>query len=481
MTSFLLLSVGDSLLSGNSLRGRIAASFMYVLALICTVCLCKTYSRGGWLAFASSGMVYALIAPRRLPVLLLLSCGAAYIVCLLPIGLGRVSTILGASSDLSIGHRLTVWRGALAMINDHLLSGVPSHTFRTAFSAWYKPLNLKEEYFAALNDGLTIGAEWGILAFFSYYCIISSLICAATTLASRTSQPVLTGLIAGLVCQVIGGCFTYCFASPSVIILFSLFCFAILLFIVLTVVRRDLTLHDLRRATLFGCAVALLLTGFVLVAGSSFVNKRRTKVTWVTAGSDSTNPRGVKVEPVAGKKLGTVLYLLNEGETVVGCARGILRPLAQAGYETYCFDLHVGGIEGLTQSSKILEWIQRVPDVRTFHLLGVGVGGQMAILNACLPMATRSPVGVICVNAPIDSPFERLSPLDQIGSINCPLLLIYSNEMGVYSGDDAFRLLEGGRQGGKRISLKKVPEFTEDPLETGSLVATVLLSLSSGY
>ena len=109
--------------------GRSAALWFLIATLTVAIGMALlgiafTYSRGGWISFASGLVILGLSLNhgKRVPFL----CFACFLamVIVLPHGPRRACSILNVREDRSISNRLVVWKGAMAMATDHWCTGV---------------------------------------------------------------------------------------------------------------------------------------------------------------------------------------------------------------------------------------------------------------------------------------------------------------------------------------------------------------------
>ena len=135
------------------------------LALPVGYAFVHTFSRGGFVALATAGLLLLAASARHL------RADRKRLIPLLVIGLSlAASAILTGFSarmansvptrDASIGNRLLIWKTVPRMMVD-APGGWGSGHAGEAFSGWYQPLDRHERYRTLVNSHLTWLTEWG--------------------------------------------------------------------------------------------------------------------------------------------------------------------------------------------------------------------------------------------------------------------------------------------------------------------------------
>jgi hypothetical protein len=386
--------------------------------------LVLTYSRGGWVAFFAGLAFYWVTAkPKKIiPVSVLV--GFLCLLWLLPHGWQRMNSMTDVTEDRSILHRVMVWQGALTMAADHPLTGIGGDSFGNEFSAWYQPLTMNTRYLAALSNYLTLASERGFLALFIYLLLLGCPFAICFYLARKRQNALIISLLAVEVTYLISGLFTY---STSFWHVTGLFLFVYI--IVLGYLGYHLVKKNLTRKT--GCKILATTAGsvgaVVLVlyfTGLFFLMELPCRVSRLQISDDIP---AVMVVPQNIPVYGTIIHFHDKGGSVQEDGKSSLRPMAQAGFMIIGCDYRAGGIDGLRDAETVMRWAintfseQGVP----LYLTGFGVGGRMAILVSGNIEFRDKVKGVAAVNAAVEWPFPELSPLDQLGSLQAPVLLIY--------------------------------------------------------
>ncbi len=172
------------------LTSKETAKKLYFACFACMgMCLILTWSRGAWLGFLFSAVIFLLIWKRRS---IWLFIGGILAIPVLPIILPdsiiNRFTSIGSLADTSTSYRVNVWRGAMRMLEDYLFSGIG-----TGEAAWYE---LYPEYSLSgieaaphsHNLFIQIALENGIFALIVFLAILVMLIRISLTLFSRLSK-----------------------------------------------------------------------------------------------------------------------------------------------------------------------------------------------------------------------------------------------------------------------------------------------------
>lgn len=140
-------------------RGHFASA---IAALLGCACLILTWSRGAWLGLAVSFIFFALIASRNIFSALIIASPLASLLVF-----AKDTAIFDRFtnfSDSSTSYRLNIWRGALNMIRDDLVSGIGIG--EQAFASVYPAYSIGGAEIAYHSHSLylQLTAEMGIFA-----------------------------------------------------------------------------------------------------------------------------------------------------------------------------------------------------------------------------------------------------------------------------------------------------------------------------
>lgn len=347
--ALLLLGVGAWLFTYPAKLRRL---FRVVSLIICLggifamMLLSRTYSRGGWVAFGA-GWVLLMLLMRRQRVILG-SAGIIFVglIGLLPAGLQRAATVGAISDDLSISHRLLVWRGALEMIADHPLLGVGENHFGQFFQTYYQQPWHKDQYSTAINDYLTLAAERGFVPVMLTVGLGVCLTMASLLYMRRYKDVWLAPVIGTLLTLEISSVFSSLGFVPEVGCIYGCGFFILATY---CVVRLILERRNLRLATAVpvgkvwppalaaGCSTVGLGVALIVCAD------------WTRTASCVMSPGGSEklsssnwIEYVPGKTVpfkGTFLFLPASDGPLTAFGRQILRPFAEHGWRAVAMDL----------------------------------------------------------------------------------------------------------------------------------------------
>ena len=170
---FLLL--GLLFLSYQQKKDTLCLAILTLSVVFSTVLLIMTYSRGAMVGLFA-GMALFCFASRKKSLLMVPGL-IAIILLLIPGAFTRFLHIFNFS-DMAVVNRLILWQGGSAIGARYWLAGAPVPA-GGLFSAWYQPINMNTAYSSFVNDYLTIGAVYGLIALAVYLCVL--IFCAIST------------------------------------------------------------------------------------------------------------------------------------------------------------------------------------------------------------------------------------------------------------------------------------------------------------
>lgn len=184
------------------------AVFLGAMALM-VLCLIFTFSRGGWIAFALSIVVFGILKDRR--VLLLGILFGLVSVFFLPHSIIERLQSVGSLSDTSNAYRTFIWASTLNMIKDFWYSGVGLGV--NAFEKMYNAIYISEGVYAfhSHNLYLEILAETGILGMLAFLGVVFSTFKNGITALINTDD----ALIKTIVSSLMGGMAAFIFHGIS--------------------------------------------------------------------------------------------------------------------------------------------------------------------------------------------------------------------------------------------------------------------------
>lgn len=203
-----------------------------VTSMILALALLLTMSRGGWIGFAFSALVFILLVEKRL-LLLAVPVGIGGLFFLPDTILNRIFSIVNLA-DSSNNYRIRMWKITLEVIKDNWLVGVGfGHLpFKAAFETYTRTMPT----YHAHNTYLETMAEMGILGFIVFISFLFVLFKYAIKKLVKGNDKYIkvisSGLLAGLAAVLAHGLVENVLYIPRIITSFW-----ILVGLILTLVR----------------------------------------------------------------------------------------------------------------------------------------------------------------------------------------------------------------------------------------------------
>ena len=422
---------------GTTIFGLITMGLLFAIAL--------TYSRGGYLGVAAGYCALALLSTRSrwIP----FACLALFLVTILaaPSGAARLGTAGHIETDASIYNRFAVWKGALAIMADNWTEGVGFNHFREIFALGYQPEDMHEVYRSAVDDYLSLGAYGGIGLLWGYLFAVAILVTAGSIIAYRRQSAFISGLLAGVVSYLVASIWSTFITMQKVALPYLV----LVLLLAGMVVRYRKTILSWRRiflaslGTATGIAAAFLLGG--RIAAGNNACKAYSPSGVATRASESLTV----IAPRHGQSRGTVIFLREPWfETD---SRSFIRPLADAGWAVAAIMPPDFGFAGVTRSSTLITAIQAKGLPPPYFLIGHGDGGRLALIVAAQYRAGLK--GVVIIDSPSQWPMASLDPLENVGKLPCPLLILHAREDKLVSVDEAKALDKKAVDSGVHVSM----------------------------
>ncbi len=410
-----------------------ATAFLGVLSLS----LVRTYSRGGWIAFIAGVCVFlcSLHKWRRVPILLI----SIFLTLLLlvPDAADR-SNPNAFGTDRSVGNRILVWKGALAMTVAHWASGVGDGRFGDEFTSWFQPVQMKTRYRTAINNYLTLSAERGIIALWAYLALLSWPLLKAWKIATTRQHVLMLGILAAQVVYLVSGIFTYTLTIWEVAGPFW-FLFALTAAYCLKPQQSEpVKLGNAFRPAVFtstAICMLLLAVGHRLQAASATQSESFNFTT--TVGKEA----GVIVRPTHIPASGVILWVHGQGGSIHEDGRDTLRYLAEKGFVVISVNYRNNGMDGLQDIRALSKWVLRQSEFEKlpFFLAGSSLGARLSILVACDDPSPRLKA-VASLAAAAEWPFPELSPVEHLYDLQAPLLIIHGSQDKVNFVEQAYVL-----------------------------------------
>lgn len=163
--------------------------YSFMCAASMGMCLILTWSRGAWLGFMFSMVIFLLVWNKRSMWLFAVGIMSLPVLpIILPDSIINRFTSIGNMADTSTSYRVSVWRGAVHMLRDNLFSGIG-----VGESAWYKlypdySLSGIEAAPHSHNLFIQIALEQGIFGLIVFLIILFLLIRTSFNLFARMAK-----------------------------------------------------------------------------------------------------------------------------------------------------------------------------------------------------------------------------------------------------------------------------------------------------
>lgn len=444
-----------------SIRRLLALSCATALLGGLSLSLVRTYSRGGWIAFLAGVCVFlgSLHQWRRVPLLLI----AIFLTLLLlvPDAADR-SNPNAFGADRSVGNRILVWKGALAMTAAHWVSGVGDGRFGDEFTAWFQPVPMKTRYRSAINNYLTLSVERGIFALWGYLCLVLGVLWVAWLRAQRFQNPLALGAVSAQAVYLVSGLFTYCLTIWEVAWLFWAL-FAISAWQVFKETQRTWKMRwgltdstterfvskmnsvkfadagkTLFRAFAPPLSASTVICLWILIGGFRLRADLPTRAELFTFDKTGQHQPGVIVRPAQVAAKGVILWNHGKGGNIHEDGKDTLRYLAEKGFIVVSVDYRDNGMDGLEDVRALAKWIARQTEFESYPigLAGFSLGARLSILTACYDPTPRLKA-VASIGAAAEWPMPEISPLEHLYELKCPLLIVHGEADHVNSVDQA--------------------------------------------
>ncbi|MDD2482220.1 MAG: O-antigen ligase family protein, partial [Lutispora sp.] len=197
---------------------------MTLMASVMFICLILTFSRGGYLGFASATMLFVVVNMAKF-IPLFIAGGIGAIPLLPNVVLQRISTI-GNVQDTSNAYRTYIWEGTINMIKDFWITGVGYGYW--AFKNTFLEYGIKgSRAWHSHNMYLEIMAEMGIFGMLTFIWVILSIFITTIKFAKKTKDRyfsyVSIGLLGGFLSVMVHGIAEHILYMPKSVILFWMF------------------------------------------------------------------------------------------------------------------------------------------------------------------------------------------------------------------------------------------------------------------
>lgn len=401
---------------------RILQIVAALLVFASMVLVAKTFSRGAYLGVVVAYATLAISVAKFRKHLLGLLLAFLIVLVLTPHGLGRINTIVNVRQDLSIAHRIELWRGALAILHDFGKSGVGFPAFGEVYTAWYQAESRHEAYRTAVSDLLTIGACAGYVGLSVYIFVAFLLVCEGLCLVHITKSPLIIALVGGVIAYIVSA-LTSTFILRLPVALPALVLGVALIIWVLT--RREAPVvnsHARAKAAFSALGLTICTSAAFGIAAKwsadAYAYRPMILPAMLNGGGKMS---ACLVEPRHAAPTHVAIFV-EERWFLPTDARSVLCRLASAGYAVYAVrpsDFDRTGIAECTNCVGLVHARYPLPML----LMGHGEGGRIAALLA--DGASSDFDGLVLIGANCSWPVPRFSPLGRAKQIHCPVYILH--------------------------------------------------------
>lgn len=406
-------------------KKRIMQCVAYCLSpviIIFSAMLCMTYSRGGYVSLLLSMSVYSILIRSRLALtyIALLLFG---ICAFLPSGATRILSSTHLNEN-SIKHRIMLWRGGCGLTAMRPCRGwIPSDCGRL-YAQWYRPKEVNENYHSMISDYLTISARHGLPVLLFLLIIIFTVLWFGGHIAHMLHDKILAALVCSCLSYLICACFTTLFEHTNVVSWFICLIIITACYITgLLFLERSLFRFNLLLIPFF---TALFISGAIWLTGCLVnASMHYRLIEYRMSNKNNSNSLLLTAYPDHPPKALIVFFLpaelFGEDDNIYGLPS--FREWLKSGYAIMSVALK-SGLHGLDSSRAILANALETADGLPVLAIGVGTAGNFAILNSDSKARTKGLRGFIGIGASLDWPWDILSPMAQIKTIDVPGYLI---------------------------------------------------------
>ncbi|MFH1825433.1 MAG: O-antigen ligase family protein [Candidatus Firestonebacteria bacterium] len=450
----------------KNLFGKLSKSIVLILTLLTVLSeylLVLTYSRGGYIAFVFTALMFLLAVKNGKAKKQLVLFLSVFIVLLIltPKGISRVGSII--ASDDAIGNRLILWKSATEITFDHWLFGTGFHYFGDTFVGWYQPLDMFIDYASAVNTPLTIGAGGGIFLLFIYLMISFTAILGPIMENVKKENGIILGVAFSQLSYFIAGIsstFIHSFWLNISIVILLIISFA---YLIKCWFKRKDRLKDILLTLRTPFLISLIICLALIVLGSYFNSEASTHHKILK--KIGKNKITVYIlTPAKAKKKAIILYTFNNKSTCIGReARRTLRYLAEKGYIVFTPELTDMDLHGLADLKEVVNFVLEQKAYSDFSVIQMGQseGGQYTIIAAS-EISNPRLKAVVSIGAPAKWPFKEMSPERYIANVKVPIFLLHGSEDLVYEVENAYILEKSCKNAkSKLLVVKGVANYLE--------------------
>lgn len=383
---------------------RMLAVMLMLLVLLGEFLLVKTYSRGGYIAFSVGLVSLFIFGCRRCAFLF----GGLFMLMIAVVPKASIRAVsFSMTQDLSILNRLVLWKSVCEICVDNPLSGV-WRSVGEVFTAWYQPMERTQVYLTAVNDYLTIGAQYGLPVLMLWLSVIFVVVIGLARMARHKKTRLGTAVVVGLVSYSIAAVFSTFYTT---LLLSVSFVFLLIVGGVVLMLNGDIKNG---RVLLHSIVLSVMICLVICVIG--FWGRPNGRIIYEYKEIDGIDYVVTKTEHNPIKE--GVVYLFDHTEqTLESEGRRTVRHLLKPGRAVVAIGISPD-VAGYKTARKLIGRIScDLGEIDRISLVGQNCGGRFVfMLGQELPNVKR----VVTIGAYASWPIMELSPSDQGTSQNHP-------------------------------------------------------------
>ena len=376
---------------------RMAFISLCVTCLILEGVLVHTYSRGGFVAFAISMAVLYWCGLRKWSMMI---CGGlGVLMMIIPKAVVRAVEV-NPISDLSIWHRLLLWKGVCGISVNSFPFGV-GRDVGPVIMAWYQVLDKHQPYLTAVSDPLTIAARYGLPVLFVILLFVSAVFFALVDYARRRRLPFPAAIAASGVSFLVAGAFSTFYTTPLLISGFAV------VFVVATahMIWTDCRCRLKTLAKALTVSMSVCLAIYFVGAWVIRVNPIRFEY------SSRCDSDSCYVWMDGERCRGVIVYLFDRTETSLDAeGRQSVRPFLKEEWPIFMLGVEPDA-EGLARARNELKTIEARYPLASVRLIGQNCGGRFALI---LASESNRVDRVASIGAAASWPIRAMSPVDTL-------------------------------------------------------------------
>lgn len=396
----MLIPFAVFLVARCSLRNRwwrMAFIFSVVVCLILEGALVHTYSRGGFVAFAVSMAVLYWCGLRKWSMIM---CGCIGTLLMVIQKAVERAVEVNPISDLSIWHRLLLWKGACGISANAFPFGV-GRDVGPVFMAWYQALDKHQPYMTAVSDPLTVAARYGLPVLFVVLSTALTILFSSMDCAKRKRSAFPAALAASGMSFLAAGSFSTFYTTPLLAGCFA----AVLAFAAAAVIRKDRKCF--RAGLVKAVAVATSICLAILFVGMLVVRMNPIRFDYRSYDEADFCRVWMDKEPWRG----VIVYLFDRTEMSLDSeGRQSVRPFLKEGWPIFMIGVEPDA-DGFAFVRNELQRIESENPCVPVRLIGQNCGGRYALI---LASESNRVDRAASIGAAASWPMRAISPVDSL-------------------------------------------------------------------